>query len=289
MKGGLGNQLFQYSTAKFLAQQNNSPLVLDISSFEVNKYTDRKLSILDLNLDEGISIKETGKLTNLLKKIPYIKNKFVNNIIETEIQEFNYSELKYVNGKINILSGYFQSYKYFHLIKESLVKDLKPKIKSYKLRQYEEEINSKQNTISLHVRRGDYVKLGWDLDVTYYMNALEILSEKLNLNKYKNGELFVFSDDIEWCKKIFIRLLPNNFKIIFVEDNELNDYEELYLMSICEHNIISNSTFSWWAGWLNQNHEKYVVAPEKWIKENTIQGMDLIPEEWIVVEREKCE
>ena len=125
---------------------------------------------------------------------------------------------------------------------------------------------------SIHVRRGDYVKHPNHHPVQtieYYNKSVEMVG--------KDTTIVVFSDDIEWCKKNF-----NIDNIIYIEDEK--DYIELYLMSLCDNNIISNSSFSWWGAWLNTNENKKVIAPNKWfgsaINENT---NDIIPKGWIKI------
>ena len=128
-----------------------------------------------------------------------------------------------------------------------------------------------KNTVSLHIRRGDYVNLSDHhllLDISYYKNAV---------NMFKNIEkVVVFSDDIEWCKE---NLDIKNTEFI---ENE-TDIVDLYLMSQCTHNIIANSSFSWWGAWLNKNDNKKVIAPKKWFgpKRNDLNDKDIIPETWI--------
>lgn len=282
IKGGLGNQLFQYAAAKAVARNYSSKLGMDKSSFEVNSYTKRNLSILNLNLKTNLKTRNYLKKIKYLRKLPFLSKITINEIMETKQNELKYDPLYYNASKINILSGYFQSYKYFENIREILLEEFQPLQKSALVNGYSDLIKSKQSSISLHVRRGDYVKLGWDLSVNYYLNALSEMIKLMNFNNNKIS-LFIFSDDINWCQD---NLIKNDFKevnITLINDKELKDYEELYLMSLCENNIISNSTFSWWGAWLNRNDEKIVIAPDKWIEEKTTTEFNIIPDEWIVI------
>lgn len=282
IKGGLGNQLFQYATAKSLAHKYNSKLILDVSSFETNKYTDRNLSILELNLDNNIIINKNRFILEPLKRLPLFKKMYINFISEIENQEFSLIDLNYRKTKLNVLSGYFQSYHYFDSIRDTLLNEFQPKIKSKKVEKFEKDIKSYTNSVSLHVRRGDYINLGWELNVNYYNRAISCLSESLNVSSKSKGKILVFSDDIDWCRSNLNGDI-NDFDILFIQENDLNDYEELYLMSLCENNIISNSTFSWWAGWLNRNVDKQVIAPENWIKHINVSDINLIPSNWTIV------
>jgi len=130
----------------------------------------------------------------------------------------------------------------------------------------------KNKTCSIHIRRGNYLNLQQFhpvQDIHYFNKSIE---------KIPNDSYFlIFSDDIKWCKMNF----PNDERFIFIENN--NDYEDLLLMSLCENNIISNSTFSWWGAYLNKNPNKIVVAPEKWFGFGNSMNdtKDLYCEKWI--------
>lgn len=165
---------------------------------------------------------------------------------------FHYTEIPIEPGKNILLYGYFQSEKYFKDY-ESEIRDL---FMSYEVELNDEikELLNNENTCSIHVRRGDYLNSPNHhptQDMNYYMKAIKKMP--------KDSVFLIFSDDIEWCKQNFPDL-PEKFK--FIEGN--NDYEDLYIMSYCKNNIICNSTFSWWAAWLNDNPNKIVLAPEKW-------------------------
>ena len=106
----------------------------------------------------------------------------------------------------------------------------------------------------------------------YYANAIKNVSEKV-----VNPVFYVFSDDIAWVKEN----LKIDFPTKYVSDGILKDYEELMLMSYCKHNIIANSSFSWWGAWLNKNPEKVVVAPKQWFADESVDTSEIIPETWI--------
>lgn len=179
---------------------------------------------------------------------------------------FNYEKVILPHKNI-LLDGYFQSYKYFQ--------------------QYENEIRNlfdfefpiqcdPKGKVSIHVRRGNYVNLNQhhhNLSLDYYFNAI---------NYFKGYKFIVFSDDIEWCKQHFV---GPEFEFA---DNEY-DEQDLYLMSLCEHNIIANSTFSWWGAWLNKNPDKIVVYPNKWFgpANHMYNTFDMFPPEWICLTEEK--
>jgi hypothetical protein len=132
------------------------------------------------------------------------------------------------------------------------------------------------NSISLHVRRGDYVQnkitnqFHGLCSLKYYNNAIHYIEMKI-----KNIEIFVFSDDISWCKEN----LKYNLPIHFMDTNDA--HSDLYLMTKCKHNIIANSSFSWWGAWLNTNKEKIVIAPKQWFADQSVITQDIIPAQWI--------
>lgn len=138
----------------------------------------------------------------------------------------------------------------------------------------EQIINSE--SVSIHVRRGDYQTVGSKLfgpvcDLSYFMNAIDKVKNKLGA-----VDFFVFSDDLDWVKK--------NLKInaTYVESNSrLNSWQDMMMMSCCKHNIISNSSFSWWAAWLNKNPNKIIICPSKFI--STEDVTDVYPESWIKI------
>jgi hypothetical protein len=129
------------------------------------------------------------------------------------------------------------------------------------------------------VRRGDYVtspktnSVHGTCSLEYYYDSFNLIEKQ-----HKNSHYFIFSDDIEWCKQNLEFIKNKTF--IELSANE-RDHEEMYLMSQCKHNIIANSSFSWWGAWLNQNPDKMVIAPKKWFHDQQINTNDLIPDTWI--------
>lgn len=174
---------------------------------------------------------------------------------------FSYKQISY-QPNMN-LHGYFQSEKYFDDCPDLINHLLSPK----------HPISYIANSVSLHVRRTDYLKLGKCfeiLDLNYYNQALKEINAK---------KILVFSDDINWCKMNF-----SGDKFIFMENN--SPTTDLALQSRCEHNIIANSSFSWWGAWLNKNPNKIVIAPKKWFGPElllTHNTSDLIPAKWIKI------
>ena len=271
IKGGLGNQLFCYSFAKALSMKNISVKIDDHSFF--NKkilHEGNQLKYFNISL-ESASLNEIYKFTGtnrLLKKIKIYRGKY---IIDKNL---NFNQ-RFLELKGNLyLDGYFQSEKYFNNYRELLLKEF--------IFRYDQSVEFlfkeilKKNYCSVHIRRGDFtnkinLKIHGLLDISYYRTAINFLKTK----GFKN--FIIFSDDIQWCKN---HLNIYGVNIIF-SDFGLNSIQELNLMSKCNSNIIANSSYSWWGAWLNQNDNKFVIAPKKWLAINS--SIDIVPENWIKI------
>jgi hypothetical protein len=136
-----------------------------------------------------------------------------------------------------------------------------------------------EESVSIHVRRGDYISIPKNNEL-YETCSESYYSEAMNLVKAKfpNAVFYVFSDEPEWFRKN----VKVNVPLVYVTHNVgEKSYEDLILMSQCKHNIIANSSFSWWGAWLNDNKNKVVIAPQKWFKDKSKDTKDLIPQKWI--------
>ena len=242
--------MFQYAYARNLSILNQDTFYLDTSFY--NNQVGVTPRVFSLN-----SFPQT--LVNL--DIPPIHN--INVINDT----FKYDPAKLPKGN-SLLQGYWQSEKYFKNSKDIIINDFSPDERSQKklVKKYPHVTGI---SISLHIRRTDYLTSnGYHpiQTIDYYKKAIDILGE------YEN--IFIFSDDIEWCKN---NLSFNN--MIFVEGN--SDIEDLWLMSLCKKNIIVNSSFSWWGAYLNKNISKDVVAPFKWFGDGVALSVeDIVPQKW---------
>lgn len=282
ISGGLGNQMFQYAIARSMAQRNVNIFKLDISFYP--KQTLRKYELDLFNIDENIATEKEciklrgneGFLFKVLKKLKlpikrptsYTKEK-QNTIFDEEVYKRT--------GDI-YLDGFWQNEKYFIDIREVLIQDFSPKHEiSKEAQQYLNDIEN-SNSISLHVRRGDYVadphtnSVHGVCGIDYYKRAINYIMEHTI-----NPIFYIFSDDIAWCKDNF------NFieEKVFVE-NTKSTMDDLELMKRCKHNIIANSSFSWWGAWLNDNESKIVLSPLKWINNNP-KDLKWVPNKWIQI------
>ena len=268
--GGLGNQMFQYAIAKSIAVRNKDNFKLDITFY--SKQTLRKYELNLLDIDEVLVNKKSffSKVTSkfrFLTKIYYMERK----IAEYDSNVFNKKNV--------ILDGYWQNEKYFKDIRGKILQDFTPVSSlSNKANYYLNSIKN-SNSVSVHVRRADYIEnINTNANhgvcgLSYYKKAFKYLN-----NKTDNVTFFIFSDDISWCKKVF-RFLERK---VFVEDTK-STIDDLELMKNCKHNIIANSTFSWWGAWLNQNEQKIVIAPKKWFVKKEWKNKNPACENWIKI------
>jgi len=262
LQGGLGNQIFQIAAAYAHSNKNFDTAVFDLN----NSYTPH----------QGNNISKYKN--NIFSEFNHMDNTY--EICDKIFSQpnFSYCDIPYVNNQQ--LQGFYQSEKFFLNIKKELVNKLISGLKSEK-EKYEEVINytnkleqhgNFKNIISIHIRRGDYIKFPHVhtlCSLEYYKNALSFMKEKIG----DFTPIFI-SDDKQWCE--------DNFKgIVSPFKDEL---EDLILMSNCKHNIIANSSFSWWGAYLNQNPNKTVIGPKKWFGVGGPQDQeDIIPNDWIKI------
>ena len=280
--GGLGNQMFQYAFAKFLSTKGYE-VKIDISAFETYKlHGGYQLS--QYNIDIETATKDECQLVYNKNLIFKILKKFgiePKNLVKEKSLLFNETLLNIEDNKY--ISGYFQSEKYFVSIRDALRKNflIKKKLTPYTLK-IQEQINNMQNSCSIHVRRGDYISnnvsnsIHGSCDLEYYKDAIKLINQT-----YPNTNYVVFSDDIGWVKE---NLVIEN--ALYIDNTEKRiPHEDMYLMSLCQNNIIANSSFSWWAAWLNQNETKTVIAPKRWFVNEIMlkQSEDIVPQEWIKI------
>ncbi|MDP3388280.1 MAG: alpha-1,2-fucosyltransferase [Eubacteriales bacterium] len=277
--GGLGNQMFQYAFYKSL-KNKDSNVKLDISVFksynahngyELNRVFGIEEDFSSLEDVERLGDCKTHFLSKVRRRIFGLKNShYIQKKFEYDPEVFKFDNI--------YLDGYWQSEKFFEDIKDDVIRDFA----------FVEELSEKnieiktiaesENSISIHIRRGDYVtdtkanKVHGNIcDLDYYEKAINFLIGKIN-----SPIFIVFSDDIEWAKS---NLKLNNCH--FVSWNKGNhSYNDMRLMSYCKHNIIANSSFSWWGAYLNKNPNKIVVAPNKWFNDTSLNTINLIPNNW---------
>jgi len=282
--GGLGNQMFQYAMARRLAILKETDLKFDISCFK--HYEDRKYDLGCFNIAEDFaSDKEIYRLKGPEgKRIPRKIFKIINRIKPYHKRSYIMERHYYFDPDIlkisnNVyLEGYWQSEKYFKEIENIIRSEFKIKHKPDPVNKELGSLILGLQSVSIHIRRGDYIadpdvnKVHGICPLEYYNAAIDKISKVI-----KDPHFFIFSDDPEWAE--------NNLKIDYpttlVKGNSGDrDYEDMRLMSFCRHNIIANSSFSWWSAWLGENPDKIVIAPKKWFNDQRINTGDLVPGSW---------
>lgn len=282
LKGGLGNQLFQYAIGYSIAKRLNQKLLLDPSSS--SNMTKRKIGILDMKL-EFFEVINTNELP---KYIEVYKNKYINKLIRVlykneeyfikknyllETKETYIEDLMFRVFEDIYLDGYFQTPLFFAENRKDLIRQLVPNYtpENQYLEEYNKIVNC--NSVAIHIRRSDFVdshnKFHYLLSASYYRKAIDYASRHL-----KNPVFYLFADDKEWVKKN----IGDEFQLIHLK-TEHADIDEMMLMKNCKNIITANSTFSWWAAWLNVNCNPLIIVPQK-----PYGNIYMIPESWIKIE-----
>lgn len=288
LRGGLGNQLFQYATGRALSVEWGTDLALDLGWFNevVGKkgVTVREYSLVPFALPVRTQCTDRlgaggGRLYHLVARLcrlvsPAPRSQF--RVVKE--RAFDYSpEVFGARGSV-WLDGYWQSWRYFAAIEPLLRAELStPKVMSLASRQMLERIRSASTAVCLHVRRGDYVSspsaasFHGTCDVDYYLRAVA------ELNQICRPTCFIFSDDADWVRGN----LSFPCESVVVDINGPADaHQDLWLMANCEHFVIANSSLSWWGAWLGASPRKQVFAPRHWFREQSRSTADLIPPGW---------
>jgi len=286
--GGLANQMVIYAAAKALSEHLQVELKLDIRKLSRDKK--RNYALNHLNIETKTATKEEIDLVCqkssswIISKIKKTIRKTCNGnafgiykepAISLDPNFFSLTDNTYIKGSfINAL--------YFTPIEKMLKHEFQ--IKSSLSNRTTELIKSitSSNSVSIHIRRGDYAnekktnKIHGLIPIDYYKTAIDLIS-----NRIKSPTFYVFSDDLSWVKNN----LPNTQEMHFIDHtNGDTAYEDLHMMSLCKHNIIANSGFSYWAAWLNSNEEKLVISPKQWFADNKLNDrFKLIPEGWLKI------
>lgn len=269
--GGLGNQMFQYALAIALKKNFTEEVKLDIHCFKgYRKHQGFEIDKVFGNKFDLASYSDTAKVA-----YPYFNFqswRFGSRILPnrqhmiSENTAFRIMPQAIDNPNYKYYDGYWQHEEYFKNSNEDI-------LNAFKFKNFQDERNKElasrltdKNSVSVHIRRGDYINdklFKGTCGIDYYKKAIE------EINKKTIPELFcIFSDDILWCKKNIEPFL-GDIETIYVDWNTGNDnYKDMQLMTKCKHNIIANSSFSWWGAWLNNSKDKIVIAPKKWYNTN---------------------
>jgi hypothetical protein len=279
INGGLGNQLFQYAYAKSLQQKGYEVKIDKDSTFLYGYFLDRFLIDIEMATEEELSqYKFSNIMTKLKRKIGLTNHNFIK---EPKLSFSN----KLLSPKNNsYIQGYFQSEKYFFQIRDTLLSQisLKKSLSSYGIN-IQKKISACNISCSIHIRRSDYLsstaanKVHGTLDINYYKKSIKLLEKRFS----KNIHFFLFSDDVDW---VIDNLKIKNSTYI-VDDFNRDPNEDMFLMSLCNHHIIANSTFGWWGAWLNTNPNKMVVAPRRWFLDEKLhrESVDILCNDWVKI------
>jgi hypothetical protein len=262
IKGGLGNQLFQYAAGLALAKHHNASFILDKSGYDDDP--DRQFGLNCFSLD------------NIKTEIATENDDDIYFTIYVE-PFFHFDSSFFDNPDFTYLSGYWQTEKYFQHITTEIKNSFRIKPDYTAHLPTNNLAFDKYQSVSLHVRRTDYAvhPLMGMLTATYYYNAIDLLKQH-----YDNLKFYIFSDDIGWVKE---NLELARLDYVFVSGiYTKTNIEDFYLMQQCKHHIIANSTFSWWAAWLCNFPNKQVIAPANWfLNRPQTDVSDLIPANWL--------
>ncbi|MCL2597945.1 MAG: alpha-1,2-fucosyltransferase [Paludibacter sp.] len=293
LRGGLGNQMFQYACGTSIASRLGVKLKLDISYMTDKKprenFTERDYALNVFNINNEIASKkevqrfvpysaDASEFTYawfMFKRTLFCRHRFSE---PAKNPSFYFAEIEQITNNTYI-KGYFQNEKYFNFIRDKLLKDFSIRNEIDDNNQnLSNKINS-ENAVSIHIRRGDYLNslnasLFNLLDIDYYKKAIKYI-----LKEVENPVFYVFTEDFQWAKTQFAAL---DIPITIVDWNiGSQSYLDMILMSRCKHNIIANSSFSWWGAWLNQYPEKKIIAPQNWFKNPKMNETHIIPSNWI--------
>lgn len=296
LRGGLGNQMFQYAVGLNLAKKNNTRLTLDTvflsDRFPRKEFAYRTYDLGVFKLDPRVGSGNTllSKVASALPipgvwlalDLAFIRMRDVFDMqkLIKEKNEHEFDPAIPAVGVSALLWGRWQNEKYFKDIAGDVRRAFELRVPlAGEAARIAEEI-ARTNSISIHVRRGDYAAfksvetLHGKTDLHYYDRAVAYVAARV-----KKPHFFVFSDDVQWCKEN----LKLSFPMTFVERSAAgpHDASHMELMSLCKHNIITNSTFSWWGAWRNGNAEKIVIAPERWYADPAQIQVDVVPNSWI--------
>lgn len=283
LNGGLGNQMFQYAAGLTLADRLGAPLKVDLSEFDT--YLLRRFELDKFNIKAGVATPEEtanfvinpSRFQRSYSRLA-ISLGFGFNKIAFKERKFGYDEAFEKIRHPMYLNGYWQSEKYFKSAADRLRGELCLVDKLGEASQKILDGILQCPAISLHIRRGDYITnpsaalVHGVCSLDYYYSAISHITAHVD-----SPHFFIFSDDPQWAKDN----LKISYPVQFVEANGPDrGAEDMWLMKSCKHHIIANSSFSWWAAWLNERLDKIVIAPRVWFLDNKIDTKDLIPKQW---------
>jgi len=283
--------MFQYAASKALAAKLATDLKIDTTFYKKNFATEiehqrRYLLNTYFQLHAPLlTAAESQLLTKYSRHIGYRLYKKTSELLGLPSPFRFYQEKTFagyepgihgVSGRIVYLHGGFQSEKYFMNCADSIREDFTFRSIDPKNASIAEQMQE-QESIAIHIRRGDYVQSPYHntCSVDYYLSAMQRVEATVAKPFY-----YIFSDDIDWVKEQLNISADHEF---ITHNNGDDSYKDMYLMSQCRHNIIANSSFSWWGAWLNQYGKKVVIAPEDWLSYHQVSARSIVPDAWLTL------
>lgn len=287
LKGGLGNQMFQYAHGRALSLTRKDILKLDLEGYKDQPSIDtpRQFALSPFQIEAAIAIPEEIRTIRFPLGTLSRTSEFLKKIFSKISGDYDMQNRGYLNG-------FWTNEKYFKDIRETLLADFSLKIPfGTEATKVIDSIKTTDNqSVSLHVRRGDYVtnphaaQHHGSCSAEYYEQALRVITEKIPAGAIS---LFVFSDDIAWVKEnmhsLFSNTLSGRGSITYVSNPNISNCEEILVMSTCIHHIIANSTYSWWGAWLGTAEDAINIAPKQWTVRNNNRTSKIIPPTWIKI------
>lgn len=278
IKGGLGNQMFQFALyLKYKAM--GKEVYIDDQIFTSGLNDPKALKICDVfSLDYQMCSKRLShqmadadiSILHRIRRKFFGKKELCTHYIENDLDNNYHPEILEFNNMY--LDGFWQSEKYFEDIKDEIFKNYMFSIEEHEMKKYLSGIRN-TNSVSIHIRRGDYIgNSGYDEICTesYYKKAISYIKKNID-----NPVFYIFSDDVEYVKEKY----RNENMVIIDQYSGAKSHYDMYLMTQCKHNIVANSSFSWWGAWLNQNEDKIIVCPKRWSPKWELKHT--ICEDWI--------
>jgi len=278
IRGGLGNQMFQYAYGLYLAQQNNTELVLECSSLDrdpLRNFVLDRWKIAERQTTKAES-KQMPSRYEVMGWLNFLHGK--QPLKRISERPFGFHPKFLTVGDNIFLAGYWQSEQFFPKLREQLQSIFQP---AKPIRKQSVDVIRKMensNSVSLHIRRGDYVQSAGSTaalqvcPLSYYQASIAEL-----LSRHEDLKIFVFSDDHQWCSQN----LQFDCPTVYVDHNDSNQsHEDMWLMTRCNHHIVANSSFSWWGAWLKLDEWGEVFAPQQWFSDLHLDASSIVPDHW---------
>ena len=287
LNGGLANQMFEYAMARTVAHRRRTSVRLDFQYLEADRKRCYSLGAWNVNVTPAsnldyLRLRLAGKWRRMLKRSgPYYSEPYVYE------QSFSFDPDALKASRHCLLIGYWQSEKYFKEIEPIIRQEFTLRTEPSAQTQHTARAIRASSSVFLHIRRGDYVgepetnKIHGACTMQYYQNAAAHIARAVH-----HPHFFVFSDEPLWVRENL--KLP--FKMTIVDHNPPGDshapgreHEDMWLMTLCRHAILANSSFSWWGAWLNPERNRIVIRPKRWAQDTRFEPQDLIPDSWITM------